>query len=389
MKNLVDKLALIKEFKELNAQDPIKLRDYDCFKDRYPDILVYSDDTEQGQKAKVDLTYNDYINASDIVFEDDEIASLFSGNGVEFFATQCPLVQELNGRDTRDSFWDMVKTKDVKYIAALGSRIEHYWEYPESIHFRIEIINVDDMGDYEKRIIKVIEKSDEPGEEAKSITEVNHYWYKNWEDRSVPQNMAAFRQFIEEFNCSEANKIVAHCSAGIGRTGVFCAALMMYKTGDGDSLNIISKLREGRTRMVQTIAQLAFLEEFADTYVGSGIAELFREDDSNNGLPMEDLYIYNFESVPGPKILNADDLIKGEYIKADDNGDGAKRLVSYGEIYASDTNLLRELKEFVSKVESNNAQEAVKLKVGSSIFDKLNMHSKEKLDQMIENPFGF
>ena len=160
---------------------------------------------------------------------------------------------------------------------------------------------------------------------------------------------------------------------------------MMYKTGSSDSLNIISKLREGRMHMVQTIVQLAFLKEFADKYVGSEIANLFREDDPGN----EDLYIYNFESVPGPNISNADDLIKGEYIKADDNGDGAKRLVSYGEIYASDTDLLRELKEFVSKVESNNAKEPVKLKVESSIFDKLNMHSKEKLDQMIENPFGF
>lgn len=52
-----------------------------------------------------------------------------------------------------------------------------------------------------------------------------HYHYHEWPDHGIPQFTRPTRDLINMLEKSEPKKspIVVHCSAGVGRTGAFCA----------------------------------------------------------------------------------------------------------------------------------------------------------------------
>ena len=102
--------------------------------------------------------------------------------------------------------------------------------------------------------------------EHKGVTRsVTHFQYTLWLDRATPDpaHLLALRSEIRaRFPIAMTTApIVVHCSAGVGRTGVFIVldtALAAVEAGefDGDVFSIVSTARKHRIHMVQTWQQV-------------------------------------------------------------------------------------------------------------------------------------
>ena len=115
-----------------------------------------------------------------------------------------------------------------------------------------------------------------------SSTKLVQLQFNDWPDRGVPESSIAFLSFLhvamstQRLACEEAKKtfepkpppIVVHCSAGVGRTGVFCLVyssltFLPFLGRPGvpeffDILETVRRLRESRRYMVQTLDQYKF-----------------------------------------------------------------------------------------------------------------------------------
>ena len=88
---------------------------------------------------------------------------------------------------------------------------------------------------------------------------VKHYQYTTWPDYGVPESVSPFmtlnRRVMNSWS-KDKGPILVHCSAGVGRTGTFIAVDMAMeqakKEGKVDIAGIVCKLRQQRTKMVQT-----------------------------------------------------------------------------------------------------------------------------------------
>jgi hypothetical protein len=98
---------------------------------------------------------------------------------------------------------------------------------------------------------------------------VKLWHYTEWPDNGVPNDLDEFIKFVKlQRNEYNDGAIVVHCSAGIGRTGVFMVAtLMMDLVEKGertlDPLDLIVRLRKVRPGSVQTASQLQFCFKLA------------------------------------------------------------------------------------------------------------------------------
>ena len=91
---------------------------------------------------------------------------------------------------------------------------------------------------------------------------VFHLHYKGWPDFGIPNDTKAFISMIREANKSQGGPIVVHCSAGLGRTGVFItvqSALALHEAGyEVDLMRIATTIRKQRDGMIQTADQFKF-----------------------------------------------------------------------------------------------------------------------------------
>jgi protein tyrosine phosphatase len=103
------------------------------------------------------------------------------------------------------------------------------------------------------------------GKERKTIT---HWRIKEWPDKGViPVSFLAdiVKLFASEVKQGKINRILTHCMAGIGRTGTFLAALIIYLEflAGRDSSGLVHKtvlnLRRERNGSVQTSEQYALI----------------------------------------------------------------------------------------------------------------------------------
>ncbi|GIL66293.1 hypothetical protein Vafri_19896 [Volvox africanus] len=123
--------------------------------------------------------------------------------------------------------------------------------------------------------------SDDGGEAANTSREISHLHYTAWPDHGTPADAAAIRKICDLVEPVRAagKAVVVHCSAGIGRTGTFCAidilrrrlahleTLAASRPGSVrpdavqealDLPELVHSLRWQRYGMVQTIEQYAF-----------------------------------------------------------------------------------------------------------------------------------
>ena len=197
-------------------------------KNRYGDVLAT-------ERSIVKLS-SGYINANFVL------------NDV--IATQAPM------ENTVTDFWQMIYDYNIDKIVMLTglfengvTKCEKYWAYPS---------------------VKVIDKVVKSSYIVRSILLKNrvitHYQFLAWPDNGVPIDVNSFINFVKLFN---NERIVVHCSAGIGRSGVFIAVyhyMMMLRNGkivveptEEYLANLVLRLRENRHGMIQTKRQYEFI----------------------------------------------------------------------------------------------------------------------------------
>ncbi|CAJ0575209.1 unnamed protein product, partial [Mesorhabditis spiculigera] len=116
--------------------------------------------------------------------------------------------------------------------------------------------------------------------------------WQNWPDRSAPQPDSALLELLSRISDTK-KPIVVHCSAGVGRTGVFALTMMIierlqsgHKETIESAFNLIGLLRELRSyraNSVQTVAQYLYVIQIILTNcLQSGILEDSFRDEVNS-----------------------------------------------------------------------------------------------------------
>ncbi|KAL2093754.1 hypothetical protein ACEWY4_011066 [Coilia grayii] len=225
-------------------------------KNRFSNIKPYNNNRVKLQ-SEPGLAGSDYINAS-------FISGYLCPN--EFIATQGPLP------GTVADFWRMIWETRTKTIAMLTQcfekgriRCHQYWpedNKPVTVFGDIIITKLDEKvtPDWTVRVLRVERHGD--------YMVVHHFNYTSWPEHGVPESSTTLIQFVKSVRSNRAHDnttIAVHCSAGVGRTGVFIALdHLIQHVRDHDFVDIyglVAELRSERMCMVQNLAQYMFLHQ--------------------------------------------------------------------------------------------------------------------------------
>ncbi|KAM9072641.1 phosphatidylinositol phosphatase PTPRQ isoform 4-T5 [Megaptera novaeangliae] len=225
-------------------------------KNRFPNIKPYNNNRVK-LIADASIPGSDYINAS-------YVSGYLCPN--EFIATQGPLP------GTVGDFWRMVWETRAKTLVMLTQcfekgRIRCHQHWPEdnkpvTVFGDIVITKLmeDVQIDWTIRDLKIERHGD-----CMTIRQCN---FTAWPEHGVPENSAPLVHFVKLVRASRAHDttpMVVHCSAGVGRTGVFIALdHLTQHINDHDFVDIyglVAELRSERMCMVQNLAQYIFLHQ--------------------------------------------------------------------------------------------------------------------------------
>ncbi|XP_077734787.1 tyrosine-protein phosphatase non-receptor type 20 isoform X12 [Canis aureus] len=198
----------------------------------------------------------DYINAS-------YIRIVNSGEEYFYIASQGPLPS------TIDDFWQMVLENNSNVIVMITREIEggvikchHYWPISmrkplELKNYRVFLENYQILQYFIIRILQVVRKS------TGTSHFVKHVQFTNWPDHGTPASVDGFIKYVRFVRKSHlTGPILVHCSAGVGRTGVFLCVDVVFcaieKNFPFNIRNIVAQMREQRYGMIQTKEQYFF-----------------------------------------------------------------------------------------------------------------------------------
>lgn len=219
-------------------------------KNRFTNIVPY-DHSRVKLLPTDDEEGSDYINANYIPGHNSPR---------EFIVTQGPLY------GTRDDFWRMLWEQNSRAIVMLTrciekgrEKCERYWPYDSQPVFygdiQVTMLNECQYQDWTVTELKVCRG------DASRI--VRHFHFTTWPDFGVPEPPSTLVKFVKAFrekvHPSSNHPIIAHCSAGVGRSGTFIALdriLQHIRTHNQvDIFSIVCEMRRERCHMVQNEQQ--------------------------------------------------------------------------------------------------------------------------------------
>ncbi|KAF7662203.1 hypothetical protein LDENG_00242740 [Lucifuga dentata] len=238
-------------------------------RNRFRDVVPYEENRVELVPNKENNT--GYINAS-------HIKVMISGEEWHYIATQGPLA------NTCADFWQMVWEQGVNVIAMVTteeeggrSKSHRYWPKLGSKHnsathgkFKVTTKFRTDSSCYATTGLKV--KHLLSGQERT----VWHLQYIDWPEHGCPEYVQGFLSYLEAIQSVRRHTnsmldtskslnppVVVHCSAGVGRTGVVILTELMISCLEHNQAvevpTMLSKLRQQRMLMVQTISQYKFV----------------------------------------------------------------------------------------------------------------------------------
>lgn len=270
---LVHHIQEIEAFRQLPAGDEslsIKhaVKKRNSALNRYRDVLPYD-------KNRVILKHapHDYINASYI-----------ESDYQDYIATQGPL------KSTIADFWDMMWQENSRVIVMLSPLIEmgrhrcaRYWPEEEErgweiADYKITCLTSETRRFWEERTFyfeKLPNESDDEQSEKSEKEEgrvISHFLMPSWPDLDIPEPCSPdqFVKFVkivrkrqlENFGDAIEPAIVIHCSAGIGRSGVYILIdQLLWSIEHGEDvlpIEVLWKMRKQRALMVETEVQFAW-----------------------------------------------------------------------------------------------------------------------------------
>ncbi|XP_024937646.1 tyrosine-protein phosphatase Lar isoform X10 [Cephus cinctus] len=235
-------------------------------KNRLVHILPY-ECTRVCLQPQRNIEGSDYINAS--------LIDGYRYRGA-YIATQGPL------NDTTDDFWRMLWEHNSTIVVMLTKlkemgreKCHQYWPSDRSIRYQcfvVDPIAEYNMPQYILREFKVTDARD-----GASRT-VRQFQFTDWPEQGVPKSGDGFIDFIGQVHKTKEQfgqdgPITVHCSAGVGRTGVFITLSIvlerMQYEGVVDIFQTVRILRTQRPAMVQTEDQYQFCYRASLEYLGS------------------------------------------------------------------------------------------------------------------------
>ncbi|CAG9761325.1 unnamed protein product [Ceutorhynchus assimilis] len=193
-----------------------------------------------------------------------------------YIATQGPLP------DTTDDLWRMLWEHNSTIIVMLTElkemgreKCHQYWPSDRSVRYGCYVVDPIaeyNMPQYILREVKVTDTRDG------SSRTMRQFQFTNWREQGVPKSGEGFIDFIgqvhktkEQFG--QEGPITVHCSAGVGRTGVFIALSIVLERiqyeGVVDVFQTARILRTQRPAMIQSEDQYQFCYRAALEYLGS------------------------------------------------------------------------------------------------------------------------
>ncbi|XP_043856427.1 receptor-type tyrosine-protein phosphatase F isoform X18 [Dromiciops gliroides] len=210
---------------------------------------------------------SDYINASFIDGYRQQKA---------YIATQGPLAE------STEDFWRMLWEHNSTIVVMLTKlremgreKCHQYWPAERSARYQYFV--VDPMAEYNmpQYILREFKVTDARDGQSRTIRQ---FQFTDWPEQGVPKTGEGFIDFIGQVHKTKEQfgqdgPITVHCSAGVGRTGVFITLSIVLERmryeGVVDMFQTVKTLRTQRPAMVQTEDQYQLCYRAALEYLGS------------------------------------------------------------------------------------------------------------------------
>ncbi|XP_040911397.1 receptor-type tyrosine-protein phosphatase S-like [Toxotes jaculatrix] len=236
------------------------------FKNRLVNIMPYETTRVCLQPIR-GLEGSDYINAS-------YIDGYRQQRG--YIATQGPLAE------TTEDFWRMLWEHNSTIVVMLTKlremgreKCHQYWPAERSARYQYFV--VDPMAEYNmpQYILREFKVTDARDGQSRTVRQ---FQFTDWPEQGVPKSGEGFIDFIGQVHKTKEQfgqdgPITVHCSAGVGRTGVFITLSIVLERmryeGAVDIFQTVKMLRTQRPAMVQTEDEYQFCYQAALEYLGS------------------------------------------------------------------------------------------------------------------------
>ncbi|KAL7842180.1 hypothetical protein SRHO_G00238690 [Serrasalmus rhombeus] len=236
------------------------------FKNRLVNIMPYETTRVCLQPIR-GLEGSDYINASFIDGYRQQKA---------YIATQGPLAE------TTEDFWRMLWEHNSTIVVMLTKlremgreKCHQYWPAERSARYQYFV--VDPMAEYNmpQYILREFKVTDARDGQSRTVRQ---FQFTDWPEQGVPKSGEGFIDFIGQVHKTKEQfgqdgPISVHCSAGVGRTGVFITLSIVLERmryeGAVDIFQTVKMLRTQRPAMVQTEDEYQFCYQAALEYLGS------------------------------------------------------------------------------------------------------------------------